>query len=269
MKDDTSLSRGLRMLLTVADHGTIRADVLATLLGMPLSTVYRYLRTLTDFGFVERNGGVYKLGMRLTILQGSRIDSGMLVRVADSVLRSLVQATEETALIMTRVGLSALCLHQVESFHKMRMAFERGEIQPLYAGASSKVLLAYAPEEVVEVVIADHLAPLTSNTPDAVHLRKDLEDIRRTGLAVSQGELIVGASAVAVPVFCGSEFVASLAVAGPDARCNAPWRAKVKKVLPEAGKSLRQKLEANVIRRPGGSGARTPHKPGTSSEGRL
>ena len=52
--EDTSFARGLRVLLTIADRGEIRADELGTLLEMPVSTVYRYLRTLSDFGFVDR-----------------------------------------------------------------------------------------------------------------------------------------------------------------------------------------------------------------------
>ena len=52
--EDTSFARGLRLLLTIADRGEIRADELSALLEMPASSVYRYLRTLPEFGFVDR-----------------------------------------------------------------------------------------------------------------------------------------------------------------------------------------------------------------------
>jgi len=54
---DTSFARGLRLLLAVADRGEVRADDLAVILEMPVSTVYRYLRTLGEFGFVDKWGG--------------------------------------------------------------------------------------------------------------------------------------------------------------------------------------------------------------------
>ena len=64
--EDTSFARGLRVLLTIADRGEIRADELSTLLETPISTIYRYLRTLATFGFVDRTGGgAYRLGPRL------------------------------------------------------------------------------------------------------------------------------------------------------------------------------------------------------------
>ena len=70
-QEDTSFARGLRLLLTVADRGEVRADELSALLDTPLSTVYRYLRTLGEFGFVDRQGGRFRLGPRLVIGAGS------------------------------------------------------------------------------------------------------------------------------------------------------------------------------------------------------
>ena len=78
--EDTSFARGLRVLLTIADRGEIRADDLGTALDMSMSTVYRYLRTLTEFGFVERHDGGYGLGPRLLIGTGANVSSEELIR---------------------------------------------------------------------------------------------------------------------------------------------------------------------------------------------
>ena len=87
--EDTSFARGLRVLLTIADRGEIRADELSTLLDTPSSTIYRYLRTLTEFGFVDRSGAGYRLGPRLVIGRGTNVSSEELIRLADPILRSL------------------------------------------------------------------------------------------------------------------------------------------------------------------------------------
>ena len=73
--EDTSFARGLRILLTSADRGEVRAEELSTLLETPTSTVYRYLRTLTEFGFVDRRDGRYLIGPRLIIGGGSNVTS--------------------------------------------------------------------------------------------------------------------------------------------------------------------------------------------------
>jgi len=81
-QEDTSFARGLRVLLTIADRGEIRADELSTLLGSPVSTVYRYLRTLSDFGFVDRQGSAYRLGPRLIIGSGTNVTAEDLIRTS-------------------------------------------------------------------------------------------------------------------------------------------------------------------------------------------
>jgi hypothetical protein len=78
--DDTSFARGMRLLLTVAERGEIRADELSSLLAMPVSTVYRYLRTLVDFGIVDRQGGQFRLGSTPLIGTGASVRGERLIR---------------------------------------------------------------------------------------------------------------------------------------------------------------------------------------------
>ena len=92
--EDTSFARGLRVFLTIADRGEVRADELSTLLDTPLSTIYRYLRTLTEFGFIERQEAGYRLGQRLHVLgAGPTVSAEELIRAAEPVLTELTAAT--------------------------------------------------------------------------------------------------------------------------------------------------------------------------------
>ena len=164
--EDTSFARGLRLLLMVADRGEIRADELSSLLEMPLSTVYRYLRTLGDFGFVDRHGGQFRLGPKLLIGTGANVSSERLIRHADAALRMLADETGETAVVVRRIGLSSICLHQIESDEPLRVTLEPGAMSPLYAGAPGRVLLAFAPTEVLDEVLAQDLLRITRTDPD-------------------------------------------------------------------------------------------------------
>lgn len=242
--EDSSFARGLRLLLTVADRGEISADDLAKLLGMPLSTAYRYLRTLTEFGFVDRAAGEYRLGPRLVVgTSGSNVPSEQLIRLSDPVLHMLVDETGETALIMRRVGLSAMCLHQVESNKGMRVVMDTEALTPLYAGAMSRILLAFAPADIVKEVADHDIDPITSNTPSREALRGMLDEVRSGGIAVSEGELIPGSVTVAVPIVRRDGIVGALAVTGPEARCGISWRSSVRKLLPDAAATLVAALE--------------------------
>jgi DNA-binding IclR family transcriptional regulator len=236
--EDTSFARGLRLLLTVADRGDVRADELSALLEMPVSTVYRYLRTLADFGCVDRHGGQFRVGPKLLIGTGANVSSERLIRHADPVLRMLVEETGETAVVVRRIGLSCICLHQIESDAPLRVTLEPGAMTPLYAGAPGRVLLAFAPTEVLEEVLAQDLLRMTPATPDESGLRNGLGDIVMTGLATSEGELIDGSVAMAAPVFREDGIVGAIGLIGPAFRCGSEWRTRSAHLLQEGARVI-------------------------------
>jgi IclR family acetate operon transcriptional repressor len=241
--EDTSFARGLRILLTIADRGEVRAEELASLLDTPTSTVYRYLRTLTEFGFVDRRDGRYLLGPRLVIGGGSNITSEQLIRIADPILRALVAETGETAVVMRRVGTSAVCLHQIESPHALRVVLDIGANTALHAGAMSRVLLAYAPGEILDELVARGLEPLTPNTPDEATLLDLLAEIRSTGLGRSEAEMIPGSVGIAAPILRETGIVGSVGVIGPKSRCGLTWRARTGPLLVDAAQTIMAGLE--------------------------
>jgi DNA-binding IclR family transcriptional regulator len=240
--EDSSFARGLRLLLTVADRGEVRADELGSLLDMPLSTVYRYLRTLGDFGFVDRHGGTYRLGPKLLIGTGATVSSERLIRHADAALRMLVHETGETAIVVRRIGLSAICLHQIESAEPLRVTLETGAMTPLYAGAPGRVLLAFAPPDVLDEVLAQDLLRITATTPTESELRDSLGTIVMTGMATSVGELIADSVAMAAPVFREDGIVGAIALLGPASRCDDAWRARAGRLLQEAARAINAAL---------------------------
>jgi DNA-binding IclR family transcriptional regulator len=236
--EDTSFARGLRLLLMVADRGEIRADELSSLLEMPLSTVYRYLRTLADFGFVDRHGGQVRVGPKLLIGTGANVSSERLIRQADPALRMLAHETGETAVLVRRIGLSSICLHQIESDEALRVTLEPGAMSPLYAGAPGRVLLAFAPSEVLDEVLAQELVPITPATPNEAELRASLGGIVMTGMATSEGEMIDGSVAMASPVFREDGIVGAIALLGPAFRCDDVWRMRAGRLLQEAARAV-------------------------------
>jgi IclR family acetate operon transcriptional repressor len=236
--EDTSFARGLRVLLTIADRGEIRADELSVLLETPISTVYRYLRTLANVGFVDRHGAGYRLGPRLIIGYGAVVTSDALIRVANPVLEMLAEETGETAAIVRRVGSSAVCLDEVPSRHALRVALEPGSAWPLHAGALSRVLLAYAPPEILEEVVDGGVQPVTSATPDEAQLRRDLDDILATGVGRSDGELVSGSVSIAVPILREDGIVAAIGVIAPAGRASLAWRTRVARLLQDASRTV-------------------------------
>lgn len=107
---------------------------------------------------------------------------------------------------------------QVTPTREVIMTVTLGEPYPLHAGASSRALLAFMPEERIEAYInSGPLESLTARTIiDPQRLREDLEMVRKQGWAQSTGERKNGAASVAAPVRNHEGYaVAVVSVCGP------------------------------------------------------
>lgn len=209
----TALDRGLRILDCVATVTRARVEEIAARVELPVSTVYRYVRQLKASGYLFEVDGFYSVGARFAGGE-SRRDTAHLVALAEPTLLRLRDVTRHTALLSVRVGSTLLCLDRVEPRRPTRLTFRRGSVQALYAGCSGQVLLAHAPKDVVDEVLAGPLRQLTARTPDRGALRTRLASIRERGYAISKGEINADAVGVAAPVLRGSQCVCVISVAG-------------------------------------------------------
>ena len=234
--EDTSFARGLRVFLTIADRGDIRADELSVLLETPLSTIYRYLRTLTEFGFVERQEAGYRIGSRLHVIgAGPAVTAEELIRAAEPVLLGLAEGTAETAFISRRTGVATVCLAQTPSPQALRVVLEPGQTSPLHVGAVGRVLLAFAPAEVQDAALAD--------LPDGAAIRGSLARVVNDGAALDEGETFAGVTTVAVPVMREDGIVAAIGVSAPSDRAGRRWQARSRGALRRAAAEIQATLE--------------------------
>ncbi len=233
--EDTSFARGLRVFLTIVDRGEIRADELSTLLETPLSTIYRYLRTLTEFGFIERQEGGYRLGPRLHVIgAGPIVTAEELIRAAEPILAELTESTGETTFISRRIGIGAMSLAQQPSPKSLRVVLEPGQTGALHVGAIALVLLAYAPTEVADAALAE--------VADAVAIRRALPRIVAAGFAQDDGLTFPGATTLAAPVLRDDGIVAALGVAAPAERASRGWQNRARRALRRATGQLERSL---------------------------
>ena len=234
---DTSFARGLRLLLMLADRGEMRADELAAALEMPPSTVYRYLRTLSEFGFADRQGGRFRVGPRLVIGAGSLVTTERLIRHADPVLQELAATSGETAVVLRRVALDAYLVHQVEAPQQLRVTLDPETRAPLWSGVFGRVLLAWAPEDVVTAALD---ADPSGTDVDA--RRAELARLVRAGVADGSDGIVEGSVAVAAPILAPDGIVGAVGVIGPAFRCDAAGVRKVRRVLPGAAAAIARGL---------------------------
>jgi len=178
------------------------ADV-AQELGTSRSTTYRYLQSLRSYGFLEEDEhGGFRLGP--TIFDLARIArKGLgLSEISVPLMQDLARRLDEAVVLTRRVGSQVVTIEREESSSPIRLSYERGHLFPVHAGASARILLAFAPESEFEQILSttrlDRFTDRTITDPD--ELRKSLKTVREKGYAISRGEVDEGVLAVAAPI---------------------------------------------------------------------
>jgi len=220
-----ALGRALEVLEALArrrDGATLSA--LSRRLGSPKSSLLYLLRPMTRLGYLMRSpDGHYRLGPAAFTLAMAALSNRELPEMARPFLEDLAGTSGETALLATMAGdaPAAVYIDKVESQNTVRYMARIGERRPLYCSAIGKLLLAYLPPvKRQEYLKTTRLRALTPKTPvTRAALRRELDEIRSTGLSVSVDEITLGAAGVAAPVFDRSgEVVAGLVLGAPSQR---------------------------------------------------
>ena len=169
--------------------------------GTPLATTHRLLGELTAWGALTRRpDGRYEVGRKLWDLGLLAPVQAELRQVAHPFLLDVHTATRDTVHLAVRDGLRALYVERISGRESVPVISQVGSRLPLHSTGVGKVLLAAAPDDVVEQA----LQALTAHTPRTVtdpdHLRRQLADVRRRGYARTSEEMTLGAASLAVPV---------------------------------------------------------------------
>ncbi len=115
--------------------------------GLYHSTILRLCESLEHFRYLKRlEDGRYMLGPTPFFLGMIYQASFHLRDYALPVLRSLTQATLETAALYVRDGNDRVCLHRIELPRRVRTNVPEGDRVELDKGAAGKVLLAFSGE---------------------------------------------------------------------------------------------------------------------------
>lgn len=242
-----TVDRTITMLEQLAQYpqgiGVIK---LAEILELAPSTVHRYLATLQKRYIVEQDSDKrYRLTARLSLLGLAASERFDVQGQAQVTLERAAKTSQETVCLMVRDDLHAVCVAQIDSRHPLKIAARVGSRQDLRVGATSRVLLAYAPRSIQDRALAQPpLRQHTRNTTtDPLAIREILERIQQEGHYISHGEVDEGVVAVAAPIWDqGKEVVASLVIVAPEARAHKAATKQLVELIVRFADDISQRL---------------------------
>lgn len=185
-----------------ADRPELTLTEIARRAGLPLSTAHRLVGELARWGALERaDDARYRVGLRLFEVAALAPRGLGLREVAMPFLEDLYEVTRQNVQLAVLDGTEAVFLERLSGRGAVNVITRVGGRLPLHATGVGLVLLAHAGPDLQERVLAAPLRRYTRKTvtaPEAV--RRTLADVRRTGVAVSDGQIELVALSVAAPV---------------------------------------------------------------------
>jgi IclR family transcriptional regulator, acetate operon repressor len=219
-------------LLQASELGASLPDI-AKAIGLPKSSVFRYLATLQRGGHVIRDGDETFRAARghMRPRDVARLGGAALPR-----MQELCRRYDETINLGTLDGRRIVYLEVVESPKAMRFAATRGSTDPIHSSALGKAISSTLDEaEVRDILSTEGMPRLTARTlTNPQDFMAELAIVREQGYAVDDGENEDGGRCVAVvlPLL----FAAALSLSAPAARL--PMES-----LPETAAALRRIAE--------------------------
>lgn len=240
-----TVDAALTLLEEVATARGATLSELARAAGMTTSKAYRLLGTLERRGYLERRSGkAYELGPKLLHLGHRAARGHPLVRAAAPVLERLGDTFGESVLLAVRVGLERVIVDTRDARYGPQLAWPHDARLPLHSGALGLCLLAYAPTEVVDAVLAGDLPAFTEHTvATSEALARVLAEIRKEHVYTAKHSYVQGVYSVASPVL-GSDrqAVASLSVVGAVARLGAATESRIRNAVRDAAAEIARYL---------------------------
>jgi IclR family KDG regulon transcriptional repressor len=216
-----SLGRAFAILEEVARHRDgIGLAELSKLVGLHNSTTFHLARTLASLGYLrqDKESKRYRIGRPLFALAASALDEIEMVHVATPVLEDLSRETGESGHFGVRMGDAVVVIARTSGLGAFQLTERVGVVRPVHCTALGKIILAaLRPDQLKRVIERIELTPATDNSiTDAAVLLKEIEEIRRTGIAFDDGEFNAEVRCIAVPVldFTG-QIIGALGISGP------------------------------------------------------
>lgn len=185
-----------------ASRERLRLSDIVSRTGLPKTTAYRLLNTLSFLRVTDRNNDGYALGPALTRYANTGVADhtdmiGFFYALAGRMREELGETVQLAILTPPDVTFVAF----VDSTYSVRLTTRVGRRLPAYASAAGKALLAFSPTRVTSEILSGPMAALTNSTiTDRRTLIDQLGVVRQRGWATESEESARSLTCVAAPV---------------------------------------------------------------------
>lgn len=197
-----SVSAALDLLDCFRDATTLGVTDLARRLGVGKSSAHRLLTSLCDRGYAVRDPatGRYQLGLHLYELGQLAVTRVQVRQRAMPILEALRQRTGFTIHLAVPQAADVIYVERLHALGRFPQMADVTYCLPAHLTSSGKAIAAFNPLVAAARRNAGFPVWTTASVRDAASWDAALDEVRRRGFAVSEGEVIPGVTSVAAPV---------------------------------------------------------------------
>ncbi|SFK64814.1 transcriptional regulator, IclR family [Halogranum rubrum] len=206
-----------RILTEIHNREGAGVSELARSLDLSKAGVHKHLQTLSQLGYLSRDGDEYCialgfLGLGLTARSRFRV-----YQVSTSLLRDLAETSGYVASLSSHQNGNGICVAQTCANDSLTYPTREGDRISLHATAAGKAMLAYRPVEEIERYLTDGLDPITPKTiTNSDEFRRELQSARDRRVVFDREESREGWQSVASPITDLDQVaIAAVSVSGP------------------------------------------------------
>jgi IclR family transcriptional regulator, KDG regulon repressor len=216
-----SLARAFGIMEEVArSRDGISLAELSKRVGLHNSTTFHLVKTMVSLGYIRqiKDSKRYRIGRPLFALAASALDEIEMVSLATPVLEDLSRETGESGHFAVRMGDAVVVIARTAAPGAFQLTERVGVVRPAHCTALGKVILAALRDDQLDRFLARvELTPVTPRSiTEPAALKKDIEEVRKSGMAFDDGEFNPEVRCVGVPVkdFTG-QVIGAIGISGP------------------------------------------------------
>ncbi|MGH3252792.1 MAG: IclR family transcriptional regulator [Trebonia sp.] len=185
--------------------------------GLPKSTLHRLVDQLCQIGWLERDRGGYRVGLRMFELGSLALEGNRLHEAAFPHLQALAARTGLSVQlgILNRADVVYLARIVVGP---IRLPTRRGGRKPAYCTALGKAMAAYDDAAIHTVISAPMPRKTAKTITEPYALWTELQQVREASIAFDRGEAYEELVCVAAPIRSSGRPIGAVSVTGPASR---------------------------------------------------
>jgi DNA-binding IclR family transcriptional regulator len=194
--------------LTILDlfreaHSELTTEEISTALGIPTSTCYRYLKVMSDQGYlVSTSGQGYSLGPKIILLGYHLRENDPVITACREHADRIVRKFPGTATINRAFRQSFICIYAAHSKSEKRTGFGAGDAMSVLSGANAMVVQAFMTRHLQQKFYDEHRVELARSGRGETfqEFKTKMQAIRQARVCKVEGVVRPDSTGIAAPI---------------------------------------------------------------------